>query len=60
MDHFGLRFYANGSKNNLAERQNSLDKPEHINLKISRNSRVYVRDLYRKNTLLSQFSALTV
>ena len=60
MDYIGLCFYANGSKNYLAERQNSLDKPEHINLNISSNIRVYVRDLYRKYTLLSRFSALTV
>ena len=57
MDYMGLCFYANGSKNYLAERQNSLDKnkPEYINLNISSNIRVYVKDLYRKYTLLSRF-----
>ena len=60
MDYIGLLFYANGSKYYQVERRNSLDKPEHINLNISSNIQVYVRDLYRKYTLLSRFSALTV
>ena len=62
MDYIGLLFNANASKCYQAEGQNSLDnnKPEHINLNISSNIWVYVRDLYRKYTLPSRLSALTV
>ena len=45
MDDIGLSFYANGSKYYLAERRNALDNND-INLNISSNIRVNVKDLY--------------